>query len=290
MFRRVLQGLLASLLVVSLTGCVMEFDNAGSIVSGVTEEYKETVQLAGEYQKDEPLKLELDMKMAKADIGSTGDKLADVKFVYSTEALKPQFKADLKGISIRNKIDKVGFSKPVNKWDASITNQLPLEVELNSDASDVKLDMGGMIINKLNSQLNASSAKLYFDEPNKGSVDKLRISANASDVALYNGGNIGFEVLAVDANASKILMELSGENRQESEVRIDADASTVRLKLPEDTGVRIVIDKYELSSVRIDNDRLLSRSEKEYVTRDYNKAEKTIKIYVDMNVTTLNVE
>ncbi len=290
MFRRVLQGLLASLLVVSLTGCVMEFDNAGSIVSGVTEEYKETVQLAGEYQKDEPLKLELDMKMAKADIGSTGDKLADVKFVYSTEALKPQFKADLKGISIRNKIDKVGFSKPVNKWDASITNQLPLEVELNSDASDVKLDMGGMIINKLNSQLNASSAKLYFDEPNKGSVDKLRISANASDVALYNGGNIGFEVLAVDANASKILMELSGENRQESEVRIDADASTLRLKLPEDTGVRIVIDKYELSSVRIDNDRLLSRSEKEYVTRDYNKAEKTIKIYVDMNVTTLNVE
>jgi hypothetical protein len=147
-----------------------------------------------------------------------------------------------------------------------------------------------MIINKLNAQLNASSAKLYFDEPNKGSVDKLRISANASDVAIYNGGNIGFEVLAVDANASKLLMELSGESRQESEVRIDADASTVRLKLPEDIGVRIVIDKYELSSVKINNDRLLSRSEKEYVTRDYNKAGKTVKIYVDMNVTTLNIE
>lgn len=290
MFKRMFQVLLTSLLVVSLTGCVMEFDNAAGVISGVTKEYKETVELSDKYQKDKPLELNLDMKMAKADIGSTGEKLADVKFEYSSEELKPQFRADQDSISIRNKIDKLGFSKPVNKWEASITNQLPLEVDLNSDASDVKMDMGGMIINKLSSQLNASSAKLYFDEPNKGSVDKVRINANASDAAIYNGGNIGFEVLALEANASKILMELTGENRQDSEVRIDADASTVRLKLPEDIGVRIVIDKYELSSVKIDNDRLLSRSEKEYVTKDYNKAGKTIKIYVDMNVTTLNIE
>lgn len=290
MFRRVFQGVLASLLLVSLTGCVMEFDNAGSIVSGVTKEYKETVEISDIYKKDKPLELNIEMKMAKATIGSTSDKLAGVKFVYSTDALLPEFKADHDSISIRNKSDKLGFSKPVNNWDVNITDQFPLEVDLNSDASDVKLDMSGMMINKLNTQLNASSAKLYFNQPNKGSVDKVRVNANASDIGVYGAENLGFEVLALDSNASRVLLQLDGENMRDSDVRINANASTVDLKLPKDVGVRIIIDKYELSSVIINNKNILSRSEKEFVTRDYDKAERHIKVYADLNVTTLNIE
>ena len=213
-----------------------------------------------------------------------------MEFVYGNEGLKPEFIVEKDSISIRNKIEKFGFGKPVNKWEANITDRLPLEVELNSDASDVKLDMSRMIIDKLDAQINASSAKLYFDEPNKGSVDKLRMNANASDISIYEAGNIGFGVLVLDSNASKVSVDLSGENREDAEIRIDANASAVKLKLPRDVGVRIVVDKYELSSVKIDNDNLLSRSEKEYVTKDYDKAERTLKIYADLNVTTLNIE
>lgn len=290
MFRRIFLVLLAVAMALPLTACVMDFDNAGGIISGVAKEYKEAVELSDKYRQGQPIELKLDMKMAKAAIDSTEDKLAEVEFMYGNEALKPEFTVEEDSISIRNKIEKLGLGKPVNKWEVNITDRLPLEVELDSDASDVKLDMSRMIINKLNAQINASSAKLYFDEPNKGSVDKLRMNANASDVNIYGAGNIGFGVLALDSNASKVSVDLTGESREDAEIRIDANASTVRLKLPEDIGVRIVVDKYELSSVKIDNDNLLSRSEKEYVTKDYDKAERTLKIYADLKLTTLNIE
>ncbi|HWR62638.1 MAG TPA: hypothetical protein VN580_13545 [Clostridia bacterium] len=290
MFRRIFLVLLAVAMALPLTACVMDFDNAGGIISGVAKEYKEAVELSDKYRQGQPIELKLDMKMAKAAIDSTEDKLAEVEFMYGNEALKPEFTVEEDSISIRNRIEKLGLGKPVNKWEVNITDRLPLEVELDSDASDVKLDMSRMIIDKLSAQINASSAKLYFDEPNKGSVDKLRINANASDVNIYGAGNIGFGVLALDSNASKVSVDLTGENREDAEIRIDANASTVRLKLPEDIGVRIVADKYELSSIKIDNDNLLSRSEKEYVTKDYDKAGRTLKIYADLKLTTLNIE
>ena len=290
MFSRIIRSVLGIALVLSLTACTMEFENAGGIVSGVVKEYSETVEFSDKYQTGQPMDLKLDMKMAKAVIESNADKLAEAEFRFNSEDLKPEFKVKEDSISIKNVLDKYSFGKPLNEWNVSITDRLPLEIELSTDASDLKLNMSGMIISKMDAQLNASSAKIYIDEPNKAVIDKVRINTDASSVNLYGAGNIGFEVLDMDANASKVLLDLTGENRNDGEVRIDANASTVKLKLPEDVGVRIVVDKYEISSVKIDSDNLLSRSEREYVSKDYENAERTLKIYADLNVTTLTIE
>jgi hypothetical protein len=290
MFRKVfLAGVIAAL-VFSLTACVIEFDNAESIVSRATKEYKETVDLSDKYQQVQSMELDLDMKMAKAVIGSVADKLAEVEFAYNDEALKPEFTVKEDKISIKNVLEKFSLGKPINEWNVGITDKLPLEVELNADASDVDMDMSHMMISSMNAQINASSAKIYFDEPNKEPFDKFKLDANASSVNLYGGGNIGFDVLDISANASKLVVDLTGANNSDGEVRIDANASSVRLKLPENVGVRIVVDKYEISSVKVNNDELLSRSEKEYISKDYEDAEKILKIYVDLNVTTLTIE
>lgn len=290
MYRRIFAGILAAILILSASACVLEFDNAKSMASGVTKEYKETVEMNSTYQEGKPIKLNLDMKLAKAVIDSTDDKLAEVKFEYSSGALKPEFSVDDEGISIKNSFDKSGFRKPINNWEVNITDKLPLDVEINSDASDLRMNMGKMTVNKLNAQLNATSARFYFDEPNRGSVEKVRMDANASDIRIYNAGNIGFEILNLDSNASKVLIDMKDICRKDSEIRIDAKASTVNLKLPEDAGVHIVIDGYHLSSVKIDNESIFSRSEKEFISKDYDKADKTLKIYADLNMTTINIE
>ncbi|HOE57563.1 MAG TPA: hypothetical protein PLI20_08245 [Bacillota bacterium] len=290
MYRRIFAGILAAILILSASACVLEFDNAKSMASGVTKEYKETVEMNSTYQEEKPIKLNLDMKLAKAVIDSTDDKLAEVKFEYSSGALKPEFSVDDEGISIKNSFDKSGFRKPINNWEVNITDKLPLDVEINSDASDLRMNMGKMTVNKLNAQLNATSARFYFDEPNRGSVEKVRMDANASDIRIYNAGNIGFEILNLDSNASKVLIDMKDICRKDSEIRIDAKASTVNLKLPEDVGVLIIVDKYHLSSVRINNNNIFSQSEKEFISKDYDKAEKTLKIYADLNVTTINIE
>ncbi len=290
MFRKLFLIILAAVIGLSLTACVMEFDNAGSMVSGALKEYKEAVELSNKPQSRQPIELNLDMKVAKAVIDSTGDKLADVKFSYNSEALKPEFIIKDDEISIRNELEGFSFGKPVNLWDVKLTDKLPMEVELRADASEVKLDMSHMLISSVEAVLNATSAKMYFDEPNIELFDKFKLNADASSVSIYGAGNIGFETLDINTNASKITVDLTGDNERDGEVRIDANASTVKLKLSEDVGVRIIIDKYEISSVKINNSKLLSRSEKEYVSKNYENAESTLKIYADLNVTTLTIE
>jgi hypothetical protein len=290
MFRKLLLTVLIAALVLSLTACVLEFDNAGSMVSGAHKEYKETVELSDKYKSGQPMKLKLDMKMAEAKINSSDDKLADVKFSYNSEALKPEFMVKQDEISIKNKLEGYNFKKPVNKWDVKLTDKLPLKLELTADASDAELDMSSMLINGIDAVINASSAKIYFDEPNKELLNKFRLDSNASSVNIYGAGNLGFETLDINADASKLAVDLAGDNERDGEVRIDANASSVRLKLPENVGIRIIIDKYEISSVNINNNNILSRSEKEYVSKNYDSAERTLKIYADLNVTTLTIE
>ncbi len=290
MFRKLIPAALIAASVLSLTACVLEFDNAGSMVSGAMKEYKETIEMSDKYRKGQPMELNLDMKMAKAKIGSTEDKLADVKFSYSTEALKPEFIVKEDEISIKNKLEGYSFKKPVNKWDVKLTDKLPMKMELTADASDVEMDMSNMLISSIDAVLNASSAKLYFDEPNKELLNKFRLDSDASSVNIYGAGNLGFETLDINADASKLVVDLTGDNERDGEVRIDANASTVKLKLPDNVGIRIVIDKYEISSVNINNSKILSRSEKEYVSNNYENAEGTLRIYADLNVTTLTIE
>ena len=290
MYKRIILMVLAAAMVLSLTACVLEFDNAGSMVSGALKEYKETVDMSDEYQKGQPIELNLDMKLAKAVIDSTGDKLADVRFSYNSEALKPEFIVKADEISIRNSLERYSFSKAVNQWAVKVTDKLPLEVELRADASDIKLDMSHMLISSMDAILNASSAKIYFDEPNKELLNKFKLNADASSANIYGAGNIGFETLDINANASKVTVDLTGDYERDGEVRIEANASAVKLKLPENVGIHIVIDNYEISSVNINNSRILRSTEKEYISENYKNAERTLKIYADLNVTTLTIE
>ncbi len=290
MFRKILLAVLESAIVLSLTACVMEFDNAGGMVSGALKEYKETVELSENHQSGQPIELNLDMKMAKAVVDSTDGKLADVKFSYNSNALMPDFVVKDDEISIRNDLKGLSFGKPVNLWDVKLTDKLPMEVELRADASELKMDMGRMLIKSIEAEINASTAKIYFDEPNRELMDKFEVNADASNVSIYGACNSGFETLDIDANASRITLDLTGENERDGEVRIDANASAVKLRLPENVGVRIIIDKYDISSVRINNSDMLSRSDKEYVTKNYGETESTLSIYADLSVTTLTIE
>lgn len=290
MFKKGFLIILSIAIGLSLTACVMEFDNAQSMVSGVLKEYKEAVELSDKHQNGQSMELNLDMKVAKAVIDSTDDKLADVKFSYNSESLKPEFTVKDDEISIKNELEGFSLGKPVNLWDVKLTDKLPMEVKLRADASDLKLDMGSMLIKSVDATLNASTAKIYFDEPNRELLKKFKLKADASSANIYGACNSGFETLDIDANASKITVDLTGENERDGEVRIDANASAVKLRLPENVGVRIIIDKYDISSVKINNSDVLSRSDKEYVTKNYEKTESTLKIYVDLNVTTLTIE
>lgn len=290
MLKRLPQFIILITVILSLTACVLEFDNAGGMLAGALKEYKETVELDDSRKISEPMELNMEMQLTRAVVKSTEDKLADVSFLYNSEALKPEFEVEDDEISIKSNIPGFKPGKPVIIWDVKLTDKIPMEVEIKADASDLKLDMGNMQIKSIDAEINASSAKVYFDEPNRASMDKFKVKADASSVSIYGAGNSGFGTLDIDADASRLTVDLTGESLRDGEVRLEANASSVRLKLPEAVGVKLIIGDYEISSVRVNNNDILSRSEKEYVTNNFDNAEYTLKIYADLNVTSLTLE
>jgi hypothetical protein len=195
MYRKIFLAILTALLAISLTACVIELENAESMLIGISKEYEESVYLSDRQDIESPIKLKLDMKMAKAVIGSTEDKLADVKFTYRPEALKPEFRVEGDEISIRNSFKGNIPGKTVNKWEVKLTEKFPIEVDLKADASDLKFDMGKIMVDGMNGEFNASSAKLYFDEIDKVQQGSFNIKGNASNIDIYGAGSYGAETL-----------------------------------------------------------------------------------------------
>lgn len=290
MFRKILLTVLAATMLLILTACVLEFENAGSMLAGASKEYKEAIDISDKYHSGQQIELNLDMMMAKATVKSTEDKLAEVEFLYSSESLKPELTVKEDEISIRNKLEVYNFDKVVNDWDVKLTDKLPFEVDLRADASELKMDMSDMRLRDIDAVLNASSAKIYFDHVNKELFKKFSLEADASSVTIYGVGNLGYETFDIEANASKLVIDLTGEIERDGEVRIKSNASTVKLKLPENVDISIVIDNNEISSININNNKILKQSEKEYLSNNYGNAERTLKIYADLNVTTLTIE
>lgn len=289
MCKKLILAVLAAAMIFSVTGCVVKIEDLGGMVSGAVKEYKESVEFSDDFKSDEPIKIDLDIKAAKAIFGSTDEKVVDSRFLYSSRESKPEFLA--KNNKIRISSGDIRYdSNSTNHWEVKFTEKLPLEVELKADGSDLKLDLGKTLLKELDMSVNVSSAKLYFDDQNKEIMEKFKVKADASNVSIYSAGNCSFEKLDLEAKASKVSADLTGEYNQDGRVSIEADASTIRLKLPDETGVRIVLDRNKLSTVNVRNDRVLSRSEKEYVTKDYDKAGRKLDIYADLNVTTMTIE
>lgn len=290
MRRNALIASLCILIAVAASGCVMEFDGAAGMVSGIVKEYKEAVELDRDQLEVKTMKADLEMKAAKVTIDQSADKLLDAKFQYNADSLKPEVEVKKDKLQISNRNARIGMNKPVNRWDVLLTDQVPFEMNVRAEASDVNMILGDMKIQELDAALKASSIRLDFDKPNRIDMKKLKLDLKAGNAGLYAVGNSRFQRLDIDADASKLFVDLSGQNDQDGEVRIEANASTVKLKLPEDVGVSIIIDRFDISTVRLGNDQILSRNEKEYVSKNYGSAKTNLKIIIDMKMTTLTVE
>lgn len=290
MYRNVLIISLCILITVAAGGCVMEFDGAAGMVSGIVKEYKEVVELDSDQLEGESVKADLEMKVAKVTVDRSADKLLDAKFQYNAEVLKPEVEAKRDKLQILNRNARIDRNKPVNRWDVRLSDQVPFEMNMSAEASDVNMILGGMKIQEVDAALKASSMRLDFDRPNQIEMEKLKLDLKAGSADLYAMGNSRFRRLDIDSDASRLFLDLSGQNDLDGEVRIEAKASTVKLKLPEDAGISIIIDRFDISTVRLENSQILSRNEREYVSKNYESAKTKLKIIIDMKMTTLTVE
>lgn len=114
---------------------------------------------------------------------------------------------------------------------------------------------------------------------------RLEVDAGASSIDA-DMSDLMLESLKIDSGASSIKLRL-GDKLAQSEVSIDTGVSTVTLQVPQTVGVKLNLDA-GLSSRELPSD-FEQTGDKTYQSADYDEAERTVTITIDMGVSSFKL-
>ena len=80
---------------------------------------------------------------------------------------------------------------------------------------------------------------MSFDKPNPARLKSLHVLSGAARLELMQLGNANLDELTFDGGLGTYTFDLTGQWQQSANVRIQAGASQLHLRVPRDVGVRI---------------------------------------------------
>lgn len=110
---------------------------------------------------------------------------------------------------------------------------------IESGASESAIDLGGLPITLLAIKKGAGKADFDFSEPNPGEMDMVDIDAGAVSLSLRNLANANFASMSLDGGAASYELDFGGELKRDSDVKINAGVSTVKVSVPASTPAKI---------------------------------------------------
>ena len=123
--------------------------------------------------------------------------------------------------------------------DLRLGTARPYHLVIDSGASDVDLDLGGLPLRSLELRIGAGRVDLRVDRPNPVDAEEVSLQVGAGALLTSGLGNLAATSLRVDVGAASVGLGLDGELRRSLSVRISSAASAFRLTLPADRPVRI---------------------------------------------------
>jgi hypothetical protein len=172
----------------------------------------------------------------------------------------------------------------VNEWTLAFSKGVPLDLRLDVGASGGEIELGGLAIENLDLTMGAADLRVGFDKPNPERLSSLHIYSGAAKLELHELGNANLDELTFDGGLGTYLFDLSGDWQRSANVRIQAGASQVTLRLPREIAVRVCPgDLYR--------DQMNGLQERDgcYVNTLYGQSDITLDIALDLGLGKLHV-
>ena len=174
----------------------------------------------------------------------------------------------------------VNFDFKTDEWLIRLTEAIPLAIDASLGAGKADLDLTGLNINKFTLSTGASSTKIRFGEPNKSSIEHMKIEAGVSKLVAEGLCNANFRHLNFEGGVGSYFLNFDGDLRREVDVKVDFGMGTITLEIPSKIGVRVNYSDNWLSSFSFAEDMDKERDGVQ-VSSNYSNAEGRINIYVD---------
>jgi hypothetical protein len=158
MKKRLFMGVIAVSLLVLTSGC-------GLLASGEGKAGASTISI--EKNKAKEMELELNIGVGKLTVENGAEDWVEGSIDYSKN-LKPKVSYKLKGdkgIGVidqgNGKLDTINIGEVKDKWELKLNDEIPMDLTVNSGASETNLDLKGLLLSEL--EVNAGVGDITVD-------------------------------------------------------------------------------------------------------------------------------
>lgn len=113
---------------------------------------------------------------------------------------------------------------------------------VETGASEAEIDLGGMPLTGLVVRAGAGRVALEVSSPNPDEVAEADFRFGAGALEIHRLGNLNARTMRFEGGAAGLVLDLTGEDRVTSKVRLNAGMSGVEMTVPADRPCRITTD------------------------------------------------
>lgn len=293
--------LILALLMVGLSGCIIDLNDGFEIISddnefkinfgsnnavelGDLKTHNKVIELEGQDKLD----IELDINAANIDLSASQNKLFEGEVKTDIQNLIPTMELNRSKLVIKDEFRYTSIRKFRNDWNLKITNQIPLSLEIRTNAAKNDFDFTGLKIDNLKLYINATDTDITFDEKNKGNFKTFKLDVNAGNVEAYGLDYAAPEEIEVEVNVGNVELQFGENITKNTEIYLEGNASSVTLDLPSNVGISIEKES-NLVGINTDN-HSFSKTGDGYISDNYDTAEYTFDIVVGGAAFNVNVK
>lgn len=161
----------------------------------------------------------------------------------------------------------------------AITPAVPTSLDLQFGAAKAEIELGGLSLLESSIKTGAADSHIAFSSPNRVPCRRLELAAGAAELRADHLGNARCERIDVAGGAGSLVLDFTGnwDTSRATRVAVKFGLGSLTLRLPEDLGVELDIEKLLVSFEKTDFTKRGSR----YFSTNYDTA--PTKLYIEIN-------
>lgn len=209
---------------------------------------------------------------------------------YDEEAFEPVTEFDGGRLRVGARALDGGFRIARNRsggeLELHLSRDVVLDLRLELGAVRTRVELGGLSISDLSIATGASDSRITISEPNPIRMERARMEVGAADFRVQQIGNLNVERLQVDAGVGDVVLDFTGQWRDDGAVEVKMGLGRLRLRFPRGLGVRLEREAFLTS---LDAGGLVDRGDAHY-SPNWEEAERRIAVEVSSALGSVQVD
>jgi len=205
-------------------------------------------------------------------------------FQYDKSILKPNIQYEIlreTGILTLSQSIKKDLDLPFpykNIWNLKLPPGIPMQLYINTATYSGDIDLTNLQIENLYLTSGASKTNIVFSQPNFIDLKNINIKTGVSTIKMLGLANANFNEMNFTGGAGSYTFDFSGELTKKSKVNINTGAAKIILKIPSNTGTKIIFRNFPAS--KLDIKGFIKINDQTYISPEYGKSNAELDIEI----------